>query len=33
MIRVIEKYDGNYVIEHKNGEFFFSIMIPQEYIG
>lgn len=30
MIRVIEKYDGSYVIEHKNGEFFFSIMIPQE---
>jgi len=32
MIRVIEKYGGSYVIEHKNGEFFFSIMIPQEFI-
>lgn len=30
MIRVIEKYGGSYVIEHENGEFFFSIMIPQE---
>lgn len=32
MIRVIEKYGGSYVIEHKNGEFFFSIMIPQEFV-
>lgn len=30
MIRVIEKYGGSYVIEHENGEFFFSIMIPQK---
>lgn len=29
MIRVIEKYGGSYVMEHKNNEFYFSIMIPQ----
>lgn len=28
VIKIIEKYDGSYVIEDKNKEFFFSIIIP-----
>lgn len=28
VLKIIEKYGGSYVIEHKNQEFFFSIMIP-----
>ena len=29
IIEVIEKYDGSYVINHKDGEFYFSIVIPE----
>lgn len=28
IIEVIEKYEGSYVIEDENGEFYFSIVIP-----
>lgn len=28
VLKIIEKYDGSYVIEDKNKEFFFSIIIP-----
>ena len=28
VLKIIEKYDGSYVIEDKNREFFFSIIIP-----
>lgn len=28
IIRVVEKYNGSYVIQHDNIEFFFSILIP-----
>lgn len=29
VIKIIENYDGSYVIEHKDKEFFFSIIIPK----
>ena len=28
VLKIIEKYGGSYVIEHKKKEFYFSIMIP-----
>lgn len=28
VLKTIEKYDGSYVIEDKNKEFYFSIIIP-----
>lgn len=28
VLKIIEKYDGSYVIENKNNEFYFSIIIP-----
>ncbi|MBD5535926.1 MAG: GHKL domain-containing protein [Lachnospiraceae bacterium] len=28
VLKIVEKYDGSYVIEDKNKEFFFSIIIP-----
>lgn len=28
VLKIIEKYGGSYVIEDKNKEFFFSIIIP-----
>jgi len=28
VLKIIEKYGGAYVIEDKNKEFFFSIIIP-----
>ena len=30
VLKIIEKYDGEYVIEDKNKEFYFSIIIPTQ---
>lgn len=30
IVNIIEKYGGSYIIENKNKEFYFSIVIPSQ---
>ena len=32
IVETIEKYGGSYVIQNKNQEFYFSIMIPMKKV-